>query len=71
MPVIVSPADADEWLDPATPAARAQALIKPYAGVLESWPVSTWLNTPRNDDAKCAEPRALSPAPDELRFFDY
>ncbi len=70
MPVIIASNDADEWLDPTTAAARALALIKPYGGVLESWPVSTWLNTPRHDDARCADPMTIGPAADELRFLD-
>jgi putative SOS response-associated peptidase YedK len=48
MPVILAPGDYDEWLDTETDPA---ALIKPYAaGEMVSWPVSTRVNKPENDD---------------------
>ncbi len=65
MPVLIHPADAAEWLDPKTPKTRAQALIAPYTGPLENYPVSLWLNTPRHDDARCAEPLPRMDWPDE------
>ena len=56
MPVIVAPDDYDVWLDPSTPPAVAQSLIRPWGGPLEAWPVSTRVNAPRHDDAACLEP---------------
>ena len=55
MPVIIPEAQMDEWLDPSTTVARAQELLVPYADVLEIYPVSLYLNSPKHDDAKCAE----------------
>ena len=53
MPVILAPADYDRWLgdepDPAD-------LIRPYsADQMVSWPVSTRVNKPENDDAAILE----------------
>jgi putative SOS response-associated peptidase YedK len=56
MPVILSPAERDAWLDPATPADRLQALLRPYAGPLAAHPVSTRVNSPRNDGPELIEP---------------
>ena len=50
MPVILEPADYDRWLDPSQPG--AQALLRPCPDEwLEAYPVSTRVNTPRNDSA--------------------
>lgn len=56
MPVIVAPADYDAWLDPRTSAAAAQSLVKPYAGEMVAWPVSTRVNSPRANDVECIAP---------------
>jgi putative SOS response-associated peptidase YedK len=49
MPVILAPRDYDQWLDTSRDPA---ALIRPYArGDLVTWPVSTRVNKPENDDA--------------------
>lgn len=47
MPVILEPADYAKWLgeEPATPA-ELKALLKPYAGAMEMWPVSAQINKP-------------------------
>ena len=55
MPVILEPADYDRWLDPSQP--DAQALLRPCPDDwLEAYPVSTRVNTPRNDTADLIEP---------------
>lgn len=56
MPVIVPPEAYAQWLDPATPAAVAQALIRPYDGAMRAYPVSTYVNAPRNEGAPCSAP---------------
>ena len=59
MPVIVGPADFDRWLDPKASAADVAGLLKSYpAGEMEAFPVSTRVNSPKNDDAACIEPSA-------------
>ncbi len=60
MPVIISVADYDRWLDPRIhDAAVLQPLLQPYAeGEMFAQPVSTWVNNPRHDDARCLEPAA-------------
>jgi putative SOS response-associated peptidase YedK len=55
MPVILSPTDYDRWLDPSQPG--AQELLRPCPDDwLEAYPVSTRVNTPRNDAADLIEP---------------
>jgi putative SOS response-associated peptidase YedK len=54
MPVILAPDDYDTWLDPATPTAALQALIRPYAGAMHAYRVSRMVNAPGNDSAECA-----------------
>ena len=55
MPVILAPEDWDAWLE--TDAKDAQALqnmLKPYpAEGMAAWPVSTKVNSPRNDSVEC------------------
>jgi putative SOS response-associated peptidase YedK len=52
MPVILDPQDCARWLDAdGRDAAALQGLLKPYpAELMMSHPVSTRLNTPKNDD---------------------
>ena len=55
MPVILDPADYDQWLDPTKP--DGQALLRPCPDDwLEACPVSTKVNSPRNDSADLIEP---------------
>ncbi|MCZ8012696.1 MAG: SOS response-associated peptidase [Gemmatimonas sp.] len=56
MPAIVPPTAYDLWLDPGTPAAAAQALIRPYGGPMRAYPVSTYVNAPRNEGPACSAP---------------
>ena len=60
MPVILDPASYGAWLNPATPAADALSMLRPYDGAaaLSAYPVSTYVNSPAHDDAKCLEPEA-------------
>lgn len=66
MPVIVPPEAYARWLDPALP--DPEALIAPYAdAAMTYWPVSTRVNSVKNDDPKCIEPISIGvpepPAP--------
>lgn len=57
MPVILDPDGWRRWLDPATPVAEAEALLRPAPDdLLELIPVSTRVNSVRNDDAACIAP---------------
>lgn len=58
MPVIL-PLDAfDSWLDPAmTDPEKLQPLYQPFsADLMEMYPVSTLVNSPRNDSPECIRP---------------
>jgi putative SOS response-associated peptidase YedK len=58
MPVILAPQDYDRWLDPALqePAAILP-LLRPYpAGDMEAYPVSTLVNSPKNDRPELIAP---------------
>jgi putative SOS response-associated peptidase YedK len=55
MPVILDAADHDAWLDAGRPG--GEELLRPCpADWLEAVPVSTRVNSPRNDDATLLEP---------------
>lgn len=58
MPAILNPHDYETWLDPAyRDRDRLQSLLTPYEGDdLISYPVSTRVNTPKNDDPECIKP---------------
>ena len=58
MPVIVEPGDYDLWLETEPDRTGGLArLMRPYSGDrLTSFPISTWVNSPKNDDARCVEP---------------
>jgi len=62
MPVILSPKDYDLWLDPGVQKAELlQPLLRPYPseGML-AYPISTWVNKPKNDSPRCIEPLTQS-----------
>ena len=65
MPVILDPADFDVWLEGGPEAANAAAaLLRPYpSGALAAYPVSTRVNSPKNDDAGLIAPVSDSPEP--------
>jgi putative SOS response-associated peptidase YedK len=53
MPVVFSMDAAHEWLDESTRVNRALGLLRPYEDGLESYQVSTYVNTPANDSPEC------------------
>lgn len=57
MPVILAPADYARWLDIEQP--DAGDLLKPYpADAMKAYPISTRVNSPKNDDPSIIEPIA-------------
>jgi putative SOS response-associated peptidase YedK len=60
MPVILDPRDFDQWLDPKEQDVVAvAALLRPFpADKMRAYPVSTWLNDVKHQDARCIEPAA-------------
>ncbi len=58
MPVILKGETVDRWLDvDCDQSAELQALLKPLPnGTIQSVEVSSHVNSPRNDDARCLEP---------------
>ena len=56
-PVILDPAAYDAWLDPATPAAEAKALLRANLdGELQFHRVSRAVNSVKNQGGECIEP---------------
>lgn len=59
MPVILPAEDRDAWLDPEAETQEIVSLLRPYPGDdLETFPVSRFVNSPRNNDERCVEPAA-------------
>src|SRR5918993_984773 len=57
MPVIVLPEDYERWLDPELGIEDARALLKPFpAELMQAYPVSKLVNSPRNDTEECIRP---------------
>ena len=58
MPVILAPNDYDRWLDPAIQQPEhLQTLLRPYpSDAMLAYPVSSHVNSPRNEDAGCIAP---------------
>jgi putative SOS response-associated peptidase YedK len=58
MPAILSPEDYDLWLDPNfTRSDSLQAMLKPYpAEAMQVYPVSSKVNSPKNDSPECNLP---------------
>jgi len=57
MPVILNSDDYGRWLDPT--AGNGKSLLNPCpSDWLASYPVSTYVNSPKNNDRKCIEPIA-------------
>ncbi len=56
MPVIL-PREAEEtWLDPKSTTEALKALLVPYAGEMEAWPLSTAVNDPRSEGPELLNP---------------
>ncbi len=60
MPVILSPDEYALWLDPAMQDPKQLLpLLRPYpSDAMAAHPVSTYVNNPRHDDARCVAPAA-------------
>ena len=59
MPVILPKEDYEAWLDPEAEREELVSLLRPYLGDdLETFPVSRFVNSPRNNDERCVEPAA-------------
>ncbi len=56
MPVILKPENIDPWLQiHNTSIPNAMALLKPYANPLDAYPVSTLVNSPKNNQKACID----------------
>jgi len=59
MPVILPAEDYEAWLDPEAEREELVSLLRPYPGDdLETFSVSRFVNSPRNNDERCVEPAA-------------
>jgi putative SOS response-associated peptidase YedK len=59
MPVIIPEHEYGAWLNVATPLDVVESLLAPIADdALYAFRVSTWVNNPAHDDARCIEPLA-------------
>ena len=58
MPVIIPPEQYDHWLDPeAHDVTQLERLLQPFpSDEMTAYPVSTLVNSPKNDLAECVEP---------------
>jgi putative SOS response-associated peptidase YedK len=57
MPVILSPAACERWLDGSADPGELGKLLRPYPADLMRWyEVSRLVNSPANDDQQCCEP---------------
>lgn len=56
MPVILDAEGREAWLDPAVQAPDLMRLLRPYAGALDAYEVSTVVNAAANDVPACIEP---------------
>jgi putative SOS response-associated peptidase YedK len=57
MPVILPPTAYESWLTAETPRETLEGLLLPYpAADMETCPVSTLVNNPRNDVPQCLDP---------------
>ena len=64
MPAILKPADHETWLK--GDADQARAVLTEYpAGTMVAWPVSTRVNSPRNEGAILIEPLVLPSVPEQ------
>ena len=56
MPVILDRTTMWDWLDPLASPVALKAMLIPYTGPLEAYPVSRAVNTPANDSPECIKP---------------
>jgi putative SOS response-associated peptidase YedK len=56
MPLILSPKQFDDWLDPENPDPERVLTAIPQEE-LELVPMSDWVNNVRHDDPRCLDPR--------------
>ena len=56
MPVILPASAHDRWLDPQTAPGDLLTLLRPYGEGIQAYPVSTGVNSPRNDLPEFIEP---------------
>jgi putative SOS response-associated peptidase YedK len=65
MPVIITPDDFDEWMDPANEKpGTVGPLLRPYpAAEMKAHPVDLRVNKPSADDSSCIEPISDEPPP--------
>lgn len=57
MPVILEPADFEMWLDPGERPTDSLHLLRPFsAAKMAAYPVSTFVNSPRNEGPDCIAP---------------
>jgi putative SOS response-associated peptidase YedK len=60
MPIILDEESCAEWINPEADAAKLQALLRPYdSEMMESFQVSTLVNSPHNEQPGCVEPVPL------------
>jgi putative SOS response-associated peptidase YedK len=55
MPVILAAGDRERWLDASATPDALHALLRPYAGALETYPVSPLVGSPANDRPEVRE----------------
>lgn len=55
-PLVIDPADYAAWLSPETPAADVEAMVRGDRGGFSAYAVSSYVNKPEHDDARCLEP---------------
>ena len=61
MPVIIAPPEYDGWLDSRVTDKQEimQYLTSAPSSQLTAYPVSTWVNSPKNNDERCIQPAGL------------
>jgi putative SOS response-associated peptidase YedK len=70
MPVILDPADEEEWLDPGTPPQRLHAMLHPLADEqTHARAVSRAVNDARYDGPECLAPTEPEPEPPQGELF--
>ena len=56
MPVILPPGAYEGWLDPDASSEDLLSVLQPYGGEMRAHPVSSLVNSPRNDFPECIKP---------------